>query len=194
MSRFKLRPERQEFYFCTITCYNWLPLIKITQVSDIIYKWFYILIEKKCYLTGYVIMPNHLHLLLYQDQDSPVLNKLIANGKRFLSYEIINRLKIQKLNKLEYFLHKSVCESENKKGKKHNVFQPSFDLKVCEDEKMIETILDYIHFNPASKKWNLVKDYTLYEHSSAGFYESVNSTKFKGLIHYKNILNGNIAL
>jgi hypothetical protein len=31
--------------------------------------------------------------------------------------------------------------------------------------------LNYIHRNPISGKWNLVNDYTDYEHSSASFYE-----------------------
>ena len=30
---------------------------------------------------------------------------------------------------------------------------------------------NYIHHNPVSGKWNLVSDYTDYEHSSASFYE-----------------------
>jgi hypothetical protein len=31
--------------------------------------------------------------------------------------------------------------------------------------------MDYIHRNPVSGKWSLVKDFTTYEHSSASFYE-----------------------
>jgi hypothetical protein len=31
--------------------------------------------------------------------------------------------------------------------------------------------LNYIHHNPVSGKWNLVNDYTDYEHSSVSFYD-----------------------
>jgi hypothetical protein len=30
---------------------------------------------------------------------------------------------------------------------------------------------DYIHHNPVSKNWQLIKDFTEYEYSSASFYE-----------------------
>ena len=41
---------------------------------------------------GYVIMPNHLHSLVYISEYSPDVSKLIQNAKRFQTYEIIDCL------------------------------------------------------------------------------------------------------
>jgi hypothetical protein len=67
------------------------------------------------------------------------------------------------------------------------VFEDSFDAKECYTEEFIFQKLQYIHFNPVSKKWNLVGDFTDYEHSSASFYE-------KGIRKYENIVHVNDAL
>jgi len=57
-------PENHGTYFITITCHQWLPLFEITSGYDIAYKWFDHLKTKGHYLVGYVIMPNHLYLLV----------------------------------------------------------------------------------------------------------------------------------
>ena len=52
------------------------------------------------------------------------------------------------------------------------MFRLSFDAKEVKGKREINKILDYIHYNPVSGKWNLVIDFIEYEHSSAGYYES----------------------
>ena len=46
-------------------------------------------------MAGYVIMPNHVHFLLYFTMQKQSLNTVIGNGKRFIGYEIINRQDIR---------------------------------------------------------------------------------------------------
>jgi REP element-mobilizing transposase RayT len=52
-------------YHCTFTCYNWLPLIAITKSYDTVYNWFNILAKENIPVVAYVIMPNHIHCILY---------------------------------------------------------------------------------------------------------------------------------
>jgi hypothetical protein len=42
-----------------------------------------------------------------------------------------------------------------------------------------------------SKKWNLVKDFTEYEHSSASFYER-GLKKYEKILHISDVMSGNI--
>jgi hypothetical protein len=81
------RITREGIYFITLTNHAWLPLIQLTNGYDLIYNWFDILKGKRHDLTGYVIMPNHLHLLLYYAGGAQPLNTLVGNGKRFIAYE-----------------------------------------------------------------------------------------------------------
>ena len=58
------------------------------------------------------------------------------------------------------------------RGKQHEVFQTSFDMKLCRTYKFVQQKLDYIHANPVSKKWMLANNAIEYVHSSAKFYET----------------------
>ena len=51
------------------------------------------------------------------------LNKIIANGKRFMAYEIINRLKIKENLEMLIKLSSLVLIRENKKGQLYKVFK-----------------------------------------------------------------------
>src|ERR1044071_5989268 len=81
------------FYFTTFTCYKWLPLFDKTNAYDTVYKWFDYLHKNNIYTTGYVIMPNHLHVILYFSEMPKSLNTIIGSAKRFMAYEMIKRLK-----------------------------------------------------------------------------------------------------
>ena len=76
-------------------------------------------------------------------------------------------------------------EAELKKGKRHQAFRLSFDVRPCFDESMIGQKLDYIHRNPVSGKWSLVDDFISYLYSSAGLYELELENKY--VTHYKEL-------
>ena len=180
--------ESDEFYFCTVTCYKWINLIEITNLYDHILKWFDILYINKTWISGYVIMPNHFHLILYVTRNSQSLNKLIANGKRFMAYEIVNRLKEHGKEQLLRYLSRSVPINEKLKNKKHQIFIPSFDAKVCLSTSMLEKKLDYIHFNPVSGNWNLVSSFEEYPYSSAKYYEKGEKIRYRWFKDYQEII------
>ena len=124
------------------------PYLNILNFYEEIYKWFDILKAKNIILVGYVLMPNHAHFLIYVSASSSILNKIIANGKRFMAYEIVTRLKRLESAQLLKALEEAVPANEKKKGKLHQVFTPSFDAKPCFTESFLIQKLEYIHKNP----------------------------------------------
>jgi len=74
-------------------------------------------------------MPNHLHCIIYLDEATLSLNKIMANAKRFWAYEIVKRLKANNQVNLLQRLQQGVQANELKKGKLHQVFRLSFDAK-----------------------------------------------------------------
>ncbi len=159
-------------YFITFTCHNWLPLIDLTNGYDLVYNWFEILSRQGHHVTGFVIMPNHLHMLLYYSGGEKSLNTVVGNGKRFIAYEIVKRLKASKENIILNRLQNDVEAKDWSRGKKHEIWEDSFDVKECRTEKFIMQKLNYIHNNPKSGKWQLADDPLHYLHSSARFYIS----------------------
>jgi len=164
-------PKDKVLYFITFSCYEWLDLIEITNTYDMVYKWFDYLHIRQARIMGYVIMPNHIHMLLYFHTMSKSINVIVANGKRFLAYEIIKRLKDSGNDEMLKLLSIEVSTREFKKGQKHKVFNESFDAKECYSYWFALQKLNYIHNNPVKGKWQLASDFTKYKHSSAGFYE-----------------------
>ena len=139
----------------------------MTNSHDLVYNWLKLIKEKyKIDTTAFVIMPNHVHLILHLNK--PVnLNTIISNGKRFMAYEIITRLKTQDENAILLKLSKACTDKEKSKGQIHKVFEPSFDAKAILTNHFLFQKLDYIH--PISGKWNLAETFIDYQHSSGCF-------------------------
>ena len=179
--------ESQLTYFCSFTCLDWINLFEITNLYDEIYNWFSILIDHHCHLAGFVIMPNHMHVLIHLYDDNKTINGLLANGKRFLAYEIVNRLAATGRTDILGILSSHVTDAERKRKKKHRVFEVSSDIKPCYTETFLIQKLEYIHSNPISGKWRLSESREEYPHSSAAFYElNVSHPKIK-ITHYKDL-------
>jgi REP element-mobilizing transposase RayT len=167
----KTHIQQTGYYFITFTNYNWLPLIEVTKAYDLVYNWFDYLKREGHQIVGYVIMPNHIHLMLAYTESDKSINTLVGNGKRFMAYEIVKRLRqdnqIELLSKLET----AVSKSDKIRGKRYEIFRDSFDIQHCYSQKFINQKLKYIHDNPCAKKWMLASSPLAYAHSSALFYE-----------------------
>ena len=185
--RFKHDQKSNSIYFVTFTCHKWRNLFSITNAYDVVYKWFDTLYENDHRVIGYVIMPNHVHALIFFPEMRKSLNTIVGNGKRFMAYELIKRLEEQNSTELLEDLYASVNKRERKKGQRHKVFEDSFDGKECYTNEFVYQKLEYMHKNPISKKWQLVNDYADYVHSSAAYYE-------KGVKYYDKLLHVNDVL
>lgn len=106
--------EYDGIYFITFTCYRWLYLFEEGKCYDVVYKWFDHLKSKGHYITGYVIMPNHVHALIgFRNTQGKSINTIVGNGKRFMAYEIVKRL--TELNKEYIFKQPCYREGEIKR-------------------------------------------------------------------------------
>jgi len=162
--------EDTGMFFITFTCQNWLPLFEITNSYDVVYKWFDHLDSNGHKVKAYVTMPNHLHVIIEFKKVPKSINTIISNAKRFMAYEIVERLKEQKNNQLLIKLSEAVNRSDEKRGKLHQVFERSFDCKPITNNYFFEQKLNYIHNNPCSGVWKLVESPIEYSHSSAKYY------------------------
>ena len=161
--------DKEGIYFITFTCYDWLPLIELSHGYDAVYKFFAALAVQKHTMLAYVIMPNHLHFLLHYSGGKS-LNTVIGNGKRFMAYDLVSLLEQKGEQSVLHKLETAVKAKDRSKGKKHEVWKDSFDVKECRTEEFVLQKLIYIHENPVRGKWKLCKTSLDYLHSSAPFY------------------------
>ncbi len=96
-------------------------------------------------------MPNHVHALISFKETGQSINTIIGNGKRFMAYEIVERLKNAKEIDMLRYLEEAVEPGRQANKKQHELWELSFDWKECISRKFIQQKLDYMHMNPCSK-------------------------------------------
>ena len=152
-----------KIYFFTATIHQWLPLLAQENNQQLIIN----CLKKLCddgLLTvyGFVLMPNHVHIIWQQ-------NKL--NGKETPQGSFLKHTAHEFLKKLKVSGQSGLYEV-NAANKKHEIWQrDSLSVEIYSKAVAMQK-LNYIHFNPVSKKWMLAKDDLSYYWSSARFYES----------------------
>jgi len=163
-----------QIYFITFTILGWKHIFTDDKYIDLVYKWFdYMRDNYQNLVYGYVIMPNHVHLILFVSKKSPSVSKLIQNAKRFMAYQIVDLLEKEgKFDLLKFFKK----NAKTKKGSKHKIFEDRYNSKIIQSPAFFLEKLNYIHNNPCTKEWNLADNPEKYEHSSV-----LNYFKGKGV-------------
>ena len=147
-------------YFTTSTIRDWIPILQEERFRRIVIDSLKFLInQKRIRLHGYVIMPNHLHLILSVENPF-VLSDIFRDFHKFTSQQIIKILR----NEKEYLLERL---KSKKKDRKFQIWQTTHGLKQIENLAFFQQKLEYIHNNPCSKKWNLCSTPEVYHYSSA---------------------------
>lgn len=166
--KYGLRNSRlllNEVYFWTDTIKEWSNLLADDRYKmTIINSWRTLLGRKKIRIYGYVIMPNHLHLiwemLEKNEKEMPYASFNKYTGHQFL--DIIRTTNNQSL------VNFKVSDSE----RKHRFWQRDPLAVEMNSRNMVNQKLDYIHLNPLQEHWNLVTKPEDYIWSSAKFYET----------------------
>ena len=115
-----------------------MHLFEIAKAYDSVYNWFKVLkTTYRCAVLAYVIMPNHVHTVIAFNTSHISINTIIGNGKRFMAYDIIKRLQTQNESSLLTKLQLAVQAKDKSRGKIHEVWKESFDVKECRTEKFI---------------------------------------------------------
>jgi len=124
----------------------------------------YLLEEHKSDLFAYIIMPSHLHMVLYIPEGESVID-FMRDFKRYTSIEI--RKLIQK-EKRTHLINRLKCNAEFSKNQNFKIWMDRFDDLVITTEKTLGIKVNYIHNNPV-KAGNVEKPED-WEFSSAGNY------------------------
>ena len=61
-------------------------------------------------------MPNHVHSILYFHETGFNPNKILSNGKRFMAYELVNRLEKTNDTNTLTVLQNALTQRENRKN------------------------------------------------------------------------------
>ena len=156
--------EIGELYFWTATLHHWHRLLAPDSYKAIVTDSLAYLSEKKLIqVFGFVIMPNHIHL---------IWRTLAANGKESPQASLLKhtahqfKQRLQHDNPAALKAYKVVAANKAYQFWQRDSLAVSLYTRAVAMQK-----LDYIHLNPLAAHWQLAKDPADYYYSSAAFYE-----------------------
>src|SRR4029079_5438113 len=155
-------PGLTEYYpqFFTATILEWKHLLRPDKYKNIITDSLNFLVrEKRVAVYGFVIMPNHMHLVWHIGEGW----KREAVQRDFLKF---NAQQI-KFDLMEH--HPLVLEKfrVNAKDRRYQIWERNPLSVDIWTEKVMWQKLNYIHNNPVQPRWNLCRDQLDYRYSSA---------------------------
>jgi REP element-mobilizing transposase RayT len=173
----KSRLQLKEVYFWTDTIKDWRILLSDDLYKEIIIECWQELVERrKITIYGFVIMPNHLHVI-WEMMEKNGKEMPHASFNKFTSHQFLKNLQ---LGTPSWVMPYKV---EDDPERKHRFWQRDPLAIKMFSRKVVEQKLEYIHLNPLQEKWNLTIRPENYRWSSARFYET-GEDEFKMITHY----------
>ena len=158
-TRYKIFSDN-EIYFITSSILEMIPIFTNEKYFNIIIDSLsYCRKEKGLKVYAYVIMDNHIHLIV----SGKNLSKTIASFKRHAAKFIIKCLKEDNLNWILNQL--SFYKLEHKKKSNYQVWQEGFHPQCISTDEMLKQKINYIHYNPVKR--GLVDEMEHWRYSSA---------------------------
>lgn len=148
-------------YYITIVVYDRLPLfIQSSYIIPLYDSLNYYRYQHNFKLLGYVIMPDHLHLLIWPEGESTV-GDVMRDFKTFTAKRLIRQAQVENNQPL---LTAFVKAGEASQRSPHKVWQDDYWDKLVSTKRFIRQKLNYMHRNPV--KQGLVEEPQDYIHSS----------------------------
>ncbi len=152
-------------YYMTSVIYNRIkifitPSFTIPIIDSLNYYRFQYSIK----IIGYVIMPDHIHLLLYPESEQTITD-FMRDFKRFTSGRISRQAKVERKRDWISMFEQAGTDTERAEYK---VWQDSFWEQTIYSEDFLKQKLGYVHLNPV--RAGIVNNAIDYSYSSARNY------------------------
>ncbi|KIA85657.1 transposase [Flavobacterium sp. AED] len=159
-------------HYITATVVDWIDIFtRQTYRDSIIESLDYCIKNKGMILYGYVIMSNHIHLII-QSHDGK-LSDLIRDFKKFTAKNILDKIQVVPESRKEWMLERfKLAAEKHTRNKNYQFWQYGNHAEEIYTNKFMWSKLDYIHLNPV--RAGLVEKASQYIYSSANNY--INDT------------------
>ncbi len=167
-ARIRVLSDQDYAYFITCTIIDWLPVFNDPRYCDIILASLaYIRTNKHTQLNAFVIMPSHLHLILWPEEKVNPSN-VLRDFKRFTSRSI-SREAIQRKD-VDLLHHFSTARKRGRASTSsdYQVWQEGNHPEAIFTANFARQKMDYIHNNPV--RAGLVESALDWPYSSAPAY------------------------
>lgn len=160
--------EQEKAHFITATVVDWIDVFSRKNYRDSIIECFdYCIKNKGMILYGYVIMSNHIHMII-QSNDGK-LSDLVRDFKKFTAKTILEKIQSEPESRREWMLERFKLATEtHSRNKNYQFWQYGNHAEEIFTEQFLWSKLDYIHMNPV--RAGIVIKINDYLYSSASNY------------------------
>ena len=160
--------NQSKVHFIKTTVVNWIDVFTRKVYKDVVIDCLDFCIKnKKMILYGYVIMSNHIHLIIQSEEGK--LSDLIRDFKKYTAKKILELIQTNPVSRREWMLErfKKATESHTR-NKNYQFWQYGNHAEEIYSDNFMWSKLDYIHMNPV--RAGIVEKASHYLYSSAGNY------------------------
>ena len=147
MTRTRYKIYETEYpYFITSTINSWLPVFTRPDAAEIIFdSWRYLQSERELKLFVYVILENHLHMIV----SAPELRRSVHSFKSYTARQIIDLLKQSRAITLLRQLR--TTKLNHKTQSEYQLWQEGGKPKQIQNDEVMWQKIQYIHRNPVER-------------------------------------------
>jgi REP element-mobilizing transposase RayT len=152
-------------HFITATVVDWIDVFTRKSYRDcVIESLKYCIENKSMVLYGYVIMSNHIHMIVQSDIGE--LSNLLRDFKKFTAKNILEKIQTEPESRREWMLERFKLATEShSRNKNYQFWQYGNHPEEIYTNKFMWSKLDYIHLNPV--RAGIVNKASEYIYSSA---------------------------
>ncbi|MCC8359857.1 REP-associated tyrosine transposase [Salinimicrobium sediminilitoris] len=173
-------------HFLTATVVDWVDIFSRQIYRDcILDSLTYCVQNKGMVVYGYVIMTNHIHLIIKSEKGE--LSNLLRDFKKFTATKILEHLQNCGESRREWILERlALTTLTHSRNKNYQVWKYGNHPEEIYSSKFLWSKLDYIHLNPV--RAGFVSRASHYTYSSASNY--VNG---KGIFEHVTLADNHVS-
>jgi putative transposase len=156
-------------YFVTFAVVGWVDVFTRNVYKDILIEsWKYCQHQKGLLLHAYVIMTNHVHMVISRNSKT-LLEDIMRDMKKFTSTKILVAIKTESESRREWMMgiFKEAGES-NSNNTTYQFWQQNNHPIECDTSDILKQKVEYVHENPV--RAGFVEKAEDWVYSSAGDY------------------------
>ena len=158
-------------YFVTFTVVEWIDVFTREKYSQIVLESLkYCQKEKGLVIHAWVIMSNHLHLIISRNKEGVAFSDIVRDFKKFTATRIIASIRENAHESRRNWMN-WIFKTKGERNR-NNVYvqfwKQDSHAELLYSNKFMDQKLDYIHMNPV--RAGIVDEPEYYRHSSARDY------------------------
>ena len=166
--------DQQAIYYMTFTVVGWIDVFSRQRYRDIVIESFkYCQQNKGLHLHAYVIMTNHVHLIVSVNEGSSI-SDFVRDCKKYTAKHILDDIEINGIeSRREWMLHQfKYYASRHSRNEKYQLWEHDNHFVELSSPAFTQQKIDYIHQNPV--RAGLVYRAEDYVYSSASNYAGID--------------------